>query len=782
MRFVSALILSTLPMCALAETSAAFQKAVQPFFEQHCLDCHDSSEQKGGLNLEALKPSFATRDECAQWTRIFDRLERGEMPPPKKSRPTAATQKDAMHWIGMSIYDAETKRHTTEGRAAWRRLNRNEYQNTIRDLLFVDVDVKSMLPEDGLASGFDNVDEALDVSSIHLEKYLEAADAALDAAIQKTATPLPQKWHYSFLEDKREIARSIGKQILALSDAAVFTNELYPPKRMDNFRAPYAGNYKFRFSAYAWQTERTLPAMIYAGSQNPQRGKTELTKVFDVPPGQPVVREWIDHMEKGDTVRIVTKGPNKGFNDSVDTYKGPGLAVQWMEAEGPIGEGWPPPSVKNLLGSLDLKNGTQADAEKVLRGFAPRAFRRSVTDAELEPYFTLVQQKLDLGGTFEEALRVALKAMLVSPDFLFFKAAPGKLDDYALASRLSYFLWSSMPDQALLSLAAKRQLTPGNLRKEVERMLADPKAKAFTENFTGLWLKLRDIKSTMPDKKLYPEFDELLEWSMVQETHEFFDEVLRKDLSLLSFVQSDFAMLNSRLAELYGIPGVEGLNFRKVALQPDWHRGGVLTQAAVMKVTANGTNTSPVVRGAFFLDRILGRPSPPPPKNVAAIEPDTRGATTIRAQLEKHRNVELCATCHTRIDPPGAALESYDVIGGFREKYRAITANYRDRVPGPDGRRSYGYGLPCETDAALPDGRKFTNIDEFKKLMLDDATTRDQIARNVTEKLLTYATGHELDFADRATVTDILNHIRTKNCGFRTLVHEVVQSPTFQNK
>lgn len=775
--FVFAVYASLLVPSFAAPASGSFAKSVQPFFEQHCFDCHDGSEQKGGLNLEALKPSFDSPEACAQWTRVFDRLERGEMPPPKKSRPPTDQQKAAMQWIGLSVFDAETRRHASDGRAAWRRLNRNEYQNTIRDLLFVDVDVKAMLPEDGLSGGFDNVDAALDVSAIHLEKYLEAADAALDVAMVKTPKPESRSQRYSFLDDKREVGKSIGKQILALPDAAVFTNEVYPPKRLDGFRAPVAGRYKFRMSIYAWQSPRSLPAMIYAGSQNPQRGKTELTRAFDAPPGQPTVREWIELLERNDTIRVVTSGPSKGFNDPVESYKGPGLAVQWVEVEGPLVGEWPPASVAKLIGDLNLAKGTMADAETVLRRFMLRAFRREVSAAEMQPYFDLVREKFDQSGSFEEALRMGLKAVLVSPDFLFFKAAPGKLDDYALASRLSYFLWSTMPDDALLALAAKHQLTAANLRQQVERMLADPKAQAFTNNFTALWLKLRDIKATMPDKKLYPEFDELLEWSMVSETHEFFDEVLRRDLSLLSFVQSDFAMLNSRLAEHYGIPGVDGLGFRKVALQPEWHRGGVLTQAAVLKVTANGTNTSPVVRGAFFLDRILGRPAPAPPKNVPAIEPDTRGATTIRAQLEKHRDVELCATCHSRIDPPGAALESYDVIGGFREKYRAMT-DYRNRVPG----RQYGYGLPCETDAALTDGRKFANLDEFKSLLLSDATTRDQIARNVTEKLLTYATGHALDFADRAAVTDILNRIKTKNYGLRTLLHEVVQSSTFRNK
>ena len=377
--------------------------------------------------------------------------------------------------------------------------------------------------------------------------------------------------------------------------------------------------------------------------------------------------------------------------------------------------------------------------------------------------------------------------MLVSPDFLYLQAAPGRLDDFALASRLSYFLWSTMPDEALLAAARSGRLhDPATLRAQVERMLGDAKAAAFTENFTGLWLKLREIRATMPDKKLFPEFDDLLEWSMVRETHAFFQEVLTHNLSLLNFVQSDFAMLNARLAELYGIPGVDGTAFRKVALRPEWHRGGVLTQAAVLKVTANGTNTSPVPRGVFFLDRILGRPVLPPPKNTPAIEPDTRGATTIRAQLEKHRNVELCATCHNRIDPPGAALESYDVIGGWRENYRVLGLPFNQHTLDPrDGksRLQYGPGPKCQTDGAFSEWaevREHRRLSQSRCSPTRPAASRSRAAWRKSSSFT--PPGHSLEFADRAAVTQIVNAVAPQNFGFRSLVHEVVQSPAFLKK
>src|SRR5262249_41396550 len=314
------------------------------------------------------------------------------------------------------------------------------------------------------------------------------------------------------------------------------------------------------------------------------------------------------------------------------------------------------------------------------------------------------------GHSFEQAVRVGLKAVLVSPEFLFLREQPGKLDDFALASRLSYFLWSTMPDEELLTLAEQEKLSQVDvLRTQVERMLNDPRATAFIENFVGQWLGLRDIDFTLPDPRLYPEFDEMLKESMVRETRLFFDELLKNDVSLTNFVVSDFTMLNGRLAKHYGIPGVEGWQFRKVLLPPDSHRGGVLTMASVLKVTANGTNTSPVVRGAWVLDRILGTPPPRPPEGPPAGQPDHPPATTIREQLAKHRQIASCAACHAKIDPAGFALESFDVIGGWRESYRSVGNGKPVMV---DGRRMpYLQGRKVDPADVLPDGRKFKDID-----------------------------------------------------------------------
>jgi hypothetical protein len=397
-----------------------------------------------------------------------------------------------------------------------------------------------------------------------------------------------------------------------------------------------------------------------------------------------------------------------------------------------------------------------------------------VTDDDVRPFLARVKAKLAKGYSFEEALRVGLKAAMVAPDFLFLRETAGKLDDFALASRLSYFLWSSMPDEELLSLAAQRKLgQPETLRAQVERLLKNPKAESFTKNFVGQWLNLRNIDATQPDYTLYPEFSDGLKEAMLQEPFAFFDEVLKNDLSLANFVASDFSLLNAPLANLYGISGLEGREFRKVALPPQIHRGGVLTMAAVLKVTANGTSTSPIIRGAWVLDRILGTPPPKPPVDVEAVEPDIRGATTIREQLAKHRQLPECASCHAKIDPPGFALENFDVMGGWRENYRRT-----DKGEAISGKR-YKKGPVVDASDVLPDGRRFKNIDEFKQLLLKD---KDQLARALAEKLVTYATGGAPAAMDKPELDAIVRATRSKDYGFRTLLHEIVQSKLFLTK
>jgi hypothetical protein len=419
----------------------------------------------------------------------------------------------------------------------------------------------------------------------------------------------------------------------------------------------------------------------------------------------------------------------------------------------------------------------EADTAAVLKRFAARAFRRIVSDDEVKPFVAVVKKRLAEKYSFEAAVRVGLKAIMVSPEFLFLGGKVGKLDDFALASRLSYFLWSTMPDDELFKLAAAGKLSqPEALRTQVDRMLASPKARQFTENFVGQWLNLRDIDFTAPDFRLYPEYDEALKVAMLTEAHLFFEALLKENLSVANVVASDFTFANGRLAKHYGIPGVDGMEMRRVPLPPNLHRGGFLTMAGVLKVSANGTNTSPVVRGAYVLDRILGTPPAPPPAGVPAVEPDIRGATTIRDQLAKHRSTPTCNACHAKIDPPGFALENFDVIGGWRDNYRSLG---RGDVVVVEGRRMpYHKGLKIDPSDAF-NGEKFANIDDLRRILLKD---KEQLARALAEKLVAYSTGAAPTALDRPEVEAIVKRTRDRGYGVRSLVHEVVQSKLFLQK
>jgi mono/diheme cytochrome c family protein len=768
-----------------------FEEQVRPFLVRHCRECHAGQKPKGGFRLDDLTADF-NADAGGRWLAAEKRLRSGEMPPKSKPRPPEKETLAVADWIAGKA----AARRAAEGRVVLRRLNRVEYENTVRDLLGVDVRLKDQLPADGSAEGFDNVGKALHVSSFLMERYLETADVALNQTVANRPKPPSTTKRYS-LNDTHQIKRTTESVYRKIGDTVVcFSSSAWNAAWLSPFYPQERGRYRFRISASGFQSNGK--PVTYGVTVNGTRlaGKSGLIGYFDAPADKPTVVEFVEVMEPRATISILPyglAGANTINKIGADKYEGPGLAVQWVEVEGPLNDTWPPAGHRLIFGDLPqgpspiynardrvevVSKEPEADAERILRKFVRRAFRRSVTDDDVEPFLALVKARLAEKHSFEKAVRVGLLAVMVSPEFLFLREKPGPLDDFALASRLSYFLWSTMPDEELLTLAEKGKLrNPDTLRQQVERLLKHPKSAAFTESFTGQWLGLRDIDFTEPSHILYPEFDHMLKVSMIRETELFFREVLEHDLGLTNFVASDFTMLNGRLAKHYGIPNVEGFSFRKVTLPPDSHRGGVLTMASVLKVTANGTTTSPVTRGAWVLDRILGTPPSPPPEGVAGLEPDIRGATTIREQLAKHRQIASCAACHAMIDPPGFALESFDVIGGWRDNYRTSGSG---EVVIVDGRRmSYHKGKKVDPSDVMPDGQRFRNIDELKQLLLKD---RDQLARSLTAKLLTYATGGVPETADRPEIDAIVLKIRERQYGLRALVHEIVQSKAFQHK
>ena len=778
-----------------------FAEQIKPLFAKHCQSCHRGDKPKGDFLIENLSPDFSDNANRKRWLSVLEQTKAGTMPPKGKPRPLAEELKTLTDWISKHATAAEAARSAAQGRVVLRRLNRAEYANTVRDLLGVDVDLKDLLPLDTSTNGFDNSAETLHVSSYLMETYLEAADRVVDAAIANGPRPWTIDKRFDIKDEKS--VKPTGSVYRHTDDGvAIFSSWVSANIQVTlwNFRSRFRGKYRFRISAHGLQTDKPVNFHVTAGTLTAVT-EERILDYYSVPADKPTVIEFVEQLEPNNCIRIVADGlgalPPEVEKVGAENYKGPGLVVQWVEIQGPLMDSWPPASHRRIFGDMkqetvplsDNPNHREVvsqqplvDAERILRDFARRAFRRTVTDEDIKPLLARVRAKLDQKESFEQAMRVGLKAVLVSPHFLFLREKMGvenrTLDDFALASRLSYFLWSSMPDEELLKLAEQGKLSCSDtLREQVERMLKDPKAEQFTTNFVGQWLGLRAIDATVPDPKLYPEYDDILKVSMVKEVVLFFNEVLKDDLSLTNFVASDFTMLNSRLAKLYGIPNVEGLDFHKVSLPPESHRGGVLTMAGVLKVTANGTTTSPILRGAWVLDRILGTPPPKPTVDVEAVEPDIRGATTIRNQLAKHRQNADCASCHVKIDPPGFALENFDVIGGWRDHYRKV-GDYDAVIV--DGRRvRYRDGSPVDAADVLPDGRRFQNIDEYKQLLLTD---KDQLARALADKLLSYATGAAPTSADDPQIDAIVAKVREKNYGFRSLIHEIVQSELFQNK
>ena len=633
------------------------------FLKEHCLRCHGPEKAKGDLRLDQLETDFSKPSVFERWREVVSRTQSGEMPPKKEPRPAAAQAQAFVRAVNARLDEAAAK-HRAAGRTVLRRLNRVEYENTVNDLFGVNVMVKEMLPEDSVAQGFDNVGAALNVSPVLIERYLDAAEVALTAAVAPVHKLESTRERFNLIDS---LPTWFVAGVWQQDDGVVlFRSSGDSASDLRKFKAPAPGRYRFRIAASAHNSATPLAMSVWLGNFVVSGNFSRHVGFFDAPAGpQPTVIEFEERLgAKNDTVKITPVAlPHVYLNQkNIPEYPGPGLKIHWVEVEGPFPEAWPTESYRRVFGDVDPKTGTLADAEKLLRAFLPRAFRRPVAEGEVKPFVAVVAEALEMKQPFEVALRAGYKAVLTSPKFLYLREPAGPLDDHALGTRLAYFLWSAPPDEVLSALAAKGELRkPEVLRTQVERMLKDPRSRAFTANFTGQWLSLRDIAATTPDKQLYPEFEEWLQGSMVRETHAFFDVLLNENLSVKHFVDSDFAMLNGRLARHYGIPDVHGVAFRKVALKPEWHRGGVLTHASVLKVTANGTSTSPVSRGVWLLDRILGKPAPPPPPNVPAIEPDIRGATTIREQLAKHRATENCAGCHARIDPPGFALENYDV-------------------------------------------------------------------------------------------------------------------------
>jgi hypothetical protein len=862
--------------------------AVRELIANHCVDCHGAKTQKAKLRLDQLAGDFADPATFATWVKVHDRVKAGEMPP--KTKLDTKETAPALKVLAEKLTATDVKRQEDRGRTVIRRLNRVEFENTLRDLLDLPwLEVKDLLPEDGRDGGYNRSAAALDVSPIFLAKARDAIDRALDAATAKYSIPpelFREKLYANHQYDFKNLMR--GGDAVMLTKDMKYDDSRFPMPSATNADGPYpkgkwelggkykglgeaeragvfkepatvgmtrtfgesfqgrmgfapihSGRYRIGVSAwsYWWDKGEVKPAPR-SGAVGIYLGGT-LLGTFDAPSLKPTYTEIMTELTPQENGFIKAAGIS--FWDAhvyfsqgqIARYTGPGVALDYILVEGPLVDEWPPPSHRRLFGNLRVapfntlakdqpkprreqlkqkvisaRNGPgrlvpgtvvsadpSGDARRLLKEFLPRAFRRPVDADEIERYAKLADSRVAGGFCFEDAMKAAYKAVLLSPHFLLLHEPLGKLNDHALANRLSYFLWNSMPDDQLTALAKAGKLTePATLKAQTERMLTSPKAKRFIQDFLDQWLELRDFDATSPDRKLYPEYTPHLEDAIRREPAEFFQHVLDKNLPTTTLVHTGINLVNQRLAEHYGIQGVEGVKFRRRDVDVNkFPRGGFLTMAATMKVTANGTTTTPVKRGAWVNKKILGTPIQPPPPDIAAIEPDVTGATSIREQLAKHRDSAACASCHAKLDPPGFALESYDVIGGYRTWYRATEGKKRPDFeaiyPGlltPEGKFKghavYRVGPACDPSGTLIDGATFTGVMEYRKMLVANGPKQRQIARNLARQLVMYSTGASISFGDRAAVERILDKAGGNNPKLQDLLHEVVQSAVFQTK
>jgi hypothetical protein len=785
---------------ANSQSTQSFRDAMEPLLNSSCVDCHEGDNETG-LDLSELGSDLSEKTTFAQWERIFKRVSAGEMPPKSEDRPDPNDLNTGMTALKAALHLQSLRRQNVSGRVTARRLTKREFGNTLRDLLFIDGAFEQGIPDEMEAGSFDTVGANQRLSSMHMEGYLAAVDKALNEAIQLGRNPYQKprgqimllgfmrNWHDKPLNEGGGISRIIddGKGVALFRDTDYLTA----------FAKPYRhGKYRIIADVAGFQSKTPVTAKFLVKSQS---GSAKLIKSVDLPEsGQRQTVEIETFLEAGDTpyLTLVTPEPFAGLvaSGGSKTYKGRGLAIYSQKIEGPLVDSWPPRSTQQIFTGIEIVSKSDSNfgpfkleltrkpiehIEEILTGLAARFFRRPVSQDELQPFLQLAKEALDDERSFIDSLRISLSSMLTSPQFLLFKESNGELDDHAIANRLSYFIWKSLPDDELFELASQQKLSnPEVLEQQVDRMLNDSKSERFVADFVGQWLRLYHLNVTSPDEKLYPEYDELLADAIPMETELFFQNLIDDNLSLTNLVDSDFTFVNRRLAEHYQFKGVKGQDFQKIDIPIESKRGGILTQAAILKTTANGTTTSPVMRGNFVLTNLLGTPPSPPPPSIGSIEPDTRGKTTIREILAAHRDMDSCATCHRNIDPPGFALESFDPIGGFRKRYRASNG-IKPEQAGFFGMKTYKRGPKVDPSGITSNGIEFSDVSEFKALLLNQ---KDQIARNFIEQLVTYSTGAEIQFADKEVIDSILDQTRDANFPVRLIIHKVVQSRLIRNK
>ncbi|MBA2115233.1 DUF1592 domain-containing protein [Bremerella alba] len=803
-------------------------KKIRPFLKTYCFDCHGPETQESDLRLDTLEEDFNKSTSASSWIEVMDKMNLGEMPPDNSPSPTTAELAEVTHWIAAELRKAERNSFGNEGRVILRRMNRAEYTNTVRDLLHLRFlpgeSPESVLPPDGTAEGFDKVSVALMLDPSLLDKYFEVALGVANKAIVDGPPPFATETIRLEMEDIAEnraidyLCATPGIEcqekaiVLMQGSTRSFGVMKYPGTRDE---IPVNGMYRIRVRAWGQRGADGKPVIMRLRQGHPSADQqllleTEVTdepKIYEiVVPRDPKCGEYNVSIVNQTGFQITSRagneirrqqqqaGTSKDYEkvmrlqsrqqlenltwgkpnpDAADTSKLRKLVVDWLECEGPLYDQWPPKSHETLFFQGDDATENEDYLREIFAQFLPQAFRRPVTQEEIEKVVTLCLSELAAGETYHNAVRTGLISILCSPKFLYIIEPSSTdqkrpLDDWELASRLSYFLWSSMPDEELFRLAASGQLRqPGILSAQVDRMLANPKSHGFVLGFGAQWLKTDEFRNFMPDTRLYKEYDDELGEAMVGEVIAFFSEVLHQDESALSFFNADWTMLNERLARFYGIDGIKGNEFRRVNLPEDSPRGGLLAMAGVAMRGSDGNRTKPVNRGVYVRDVLFNDPPNPPPPNAGEVEPNIKGEKlTVRERLIQHQQIPSCAACHRTIDSYGLALESFNAIGAWRTHQDGEDFRSRNTPP-------------IDASGVLPNGKPFEDFVEFRLLLLDQ---KDRFAHGLAEKMLTYALGRPIEPTDRPLVDRLAEQMRNSNYTLSSLIHGVVASQAFHTK
>ena len=810
----------TVLLLGFATALADADEPTSAFLTKHCIRCHGGQTQNADRRFDTLPKQISSLSDLERYQEIVDQLNLESMPPEDELQPTAEERANVIAHLTRQITRARSELNASGGHSVLRRLNSWEYRQTIGDLLGLNVDVWNPaedFPAEVKVDGFDNNGAGLVTSGILMDHYFSAAEGAIRRATQFGERPVSTKYaqqspFYFAGKDYADLPKLFKVDRFRFVPKTPYT-DLYgrhyrgghigflPLVRQGG--VAHSGIYTIRVRAAAVGRVhdygkalgdfRNGDPLVMEVAAVDRRGSVESTgnvskmnslARIELTNEEPQWFEWNVYMEAGyepevrfrngpmaakRMVRLLTtqaadkpefkpfvgmKGSTEKGHGVLKAYKGPRLRVWEIQVEGPHIRTWPTVGHRALYGNLTPDELNASTIAWQLEAFARKAFRRSPVNWELAPIHQLVANKLKEGVEPLQALQLGCQAILCSPGFLYLNLGEGELSEVALASRLSYFLWSSPPDETLLKLAAAGKLR-SDLSAQVSRILADPRSDRFVQHFVRRWLDLDNIGTMPPSADFVEYYRDNLETAMRSETETFFRHVLDNNLSLREFLDADYSFLNRELALHYGIENVHGNELQRVSLKGS-KRGGLLGQGAFLTASANGVDTSPVVRGIYVLEKLLGYSPPPPPPDVPAIEPDIRGAATIREQLEKHRENATCAECHRKIDPPGFALEHFDAVGGWRDEYQKK--------------------MPIDATGKLPGGDSFRTVSEFRKLLVD---RQGEFNRCLTEKLMTYALGRELEVGDRPSLDGILAELDGKKAGLRDLIRLVVLSKPF---